>query len=90
MPSVMQTTSSMPAIRRGQDRVGGERRGHEHHADRGARGVDGGADTVSKTGTSEMFFTTAARGHAGDDLRAVLDALLRMKRSLATRQPLAR
>ena len=46
MPSVMQTTSSMPGVGGLHDRVGGERRRHEDHRRVGAGRLDGLGDGV--------------------------------------------
>src|SRR5690606_27172940 len=71
-----------------QNRVRGERRGHIDHARRRAGLAHRLADRVEDR-KPEMLAAAAARRHAADDLRAVLEALLRVERALPARDALA-
>ena len=69
-------------VRRFENGVRGERRRHENHADVGAGLCHGLAHGVEHR-HAEVLLAAATGRDAGNDLRAVVDALLRVKRALA-------
>ncbi len=75
-------------IRCFKDRVRRKRRWHVDHADIGVSLVNGIADGIENR-HAEVLLTTASRCHTGNDLRAVFNALLSVKRSLVTGDALA-
>src|SRR5262249_19558028 len=77
-----------PRVRGLEDRVGRVRRRHVDHAHRGARRLLRIGDRVEHRQT-EMLLAAAARRDAGDDLGAVVEALLRVERALLAGEPLA-
>src|SRR5690606_23587833 len=74
-------------VRRLEDRVRGERRRHVDHARRRARLALGLRDRVIDR-QPQMLAAAASRRDAGDDFRAVLEALLGVERALTPRKPL--
>ena len=76
MPSVMQMIDRMPGVGGFEDRVGGEGAGTKISEQSAL--ISRAPRTVLKTGTPSSL-TAAAGRHASDDLRAVVDAALRLK-----------
>ena len=71
-----------------EDGVRSKWRRHVDHADVGARFGDGVTNRVEYR-YAEVFLATAPRRHAGDNLRAILDALFGVEGSLVAGDALA-
>ena len=87
MPSVMQTTSGNSALDGFEDCVRGIRRRHENNRRVGAGFVHGLGDGV-EYGPVKMLCAALAGRDAADDLRAVLNHLLRVEAAFASGEAL--
>ena len=89
MPSVIHTTSLTPESSGLEDGVGGERRRHVDHADVRARFGHRLAHGVEHRHAEALLTATGPACTPADDLRAVLDALLGVERTLVAGNALA-